>query len=112
SSPPAWEQTETQQVYRPVGRAAALVVTGDLYDPDATYTFQCATPAELEQLLTVLRKQGRVLLQSPFVDAAGWGQQEYLQAGDRRSWSLDPNSHPGAPYRTLTVPFSAVGPGV
>lgn len=112
SSPPKWEQTEAQAVYRPVGRTAAVVVTGDLYAPDASYTFGCADAAELEALQAVLALQDRVLLQEPFTDSAGWGRQAYLRAGERRTWSIDTNAHPDAPWTTVTVPFTGVGPGV
>ncbi len=111
-SPPAWEQTETQAVYRPVGRTAAVVVTGDLYAPDAAYTFRCATPAELDALMRVLSMQGRVLLQEPLKDSAGWGRQAYLRAGDKRAWALEPQAHADAPYMTVSVPFTGVDAGV
>lgn len=104
---PEFQVEEGLSVLRPIGRQYPVVVAGTVGGYDGSGVILTRTVAEGEAVEALLRHQGVVLLQAPFVDSAGVGLQSWVRV-TARSWPL--KGTPDAPIREFAVSWVDVGP--
>lgn len=105
---PAFDREETVGVFRLDGRTDPVVVAGQMYGDDPSFTVTTSTAAEFDAVLALVMHQGTLLLQSPFYDASGVCRQRYVRIVDR-SWTED--GVPEKPRTTFTLKALEVGRG-
>jgi hypothetical protein len=88
--------TESVAVFRPLGRTTPVVVGGYVYGNDGQYTITTITDSEFNSLETILRYQGKLLVQDPY------GTQKYVRLISR-SWQLGGTS--GRRIRRVSVDY-------
>lgn len=103
---PEFATEESVAVLRPIGRAYPVVVAGPMGGRDGSAVIATRTAAEAEAVEALLRHQGVVLLQSPFVSAAGVCLQVWVRVTSR-AWPL--KGTPDAPRREFAVSWVDVG---
>jgi hypothetical protein len=88
--------TESVAVFRPLGRTTPVVVGGYVYGNDGQYTITTITDSEFNSLETILRYQGKLLVQDPY------GTQKYVRLISR-SWQMGGTS--GRRIRRVSVDY-------
>jgi hypothetical protein len=88
--------TESVAVFRPLGRTTPVVVGGYVYGNDGQYTITTINDSEFNSLETILRYQGKLLVQDPY------GTQKYVRLISR-SWQLGGTS--GRRIRRVSVDY-------
>lgn len=78
---PQVQVEETVGVFRPLGRAHAVVVAGDMYGDDGTYQIKVYGTDDWARMRALLRYQGAIFVQDPY------GEQKWVRLLSR-SWSL------------------------
>jgi hypothetical protein len=88
--------TESVAVFRPLGRTTPVVVGGYVYGNDGQYTITTINDSEFNSLETILRYQGKLLIQDPY------GTQKYVRLISR-SWQMGGTS--GRRIRRVSVDY-------
>ena len=88
--------TESVAVFRPLGRTTPVVVGGYVYGNDGQYTITTIDDSEFNALETILRHQGKLLVQDPY------GTQKYIRLISR-SWQMGGTS--GRRVRRVSVDY-------
>jgi hypothetical protein len=88
--------TESVAVFRPLGRTTPVVVGGYIYGNDGQYTITTIDDSEFNALETILRHQGKLLVQDPY------GTQKYIRLLSR-SWQMGGTS--GRRIRRVSVDY-------
>jgi hypothetical protein len=88
--------TESVSVFRPLGRTTPVVVGGYVYGNDGQYTITTIDDTEFSFLETILRYQGKLLVQDPY------GTQKYIRLISR-SWQMGGTS--GRRIRRVSVDY-------
>jgi hypothetical protein len=88
--------TESVAVFRPLGRTTPVVVGGYVYGNDGQYTITTINDSEFNLLETILRYQGKLLVQDPY------GTQKYVRLVSR-SWQMGGTS--GRRIRRVSVDY-------
>lgn len=88
--------TESVAVFRPLGRTTPVVVGGYVYGNDGQYVITTITDSEFNILETILRHQGKLLIQDPY------GTQKYIRLISR-SWQMGGTS--GRRVRRVSVDY-------
>jgi hypothetical protein len=87
---------ESVAVFRPLGRTTPVVVAGYVYGDDGQYTITSTNDSEFNDLVPILRHQGKLLVQDPY------GTQKYVRLLSR-SWQAGGTS--GRRLRRISVEY-------
>lgn len=90
----AASKSESVGIDYPMGRTRPVFDHGDLYGWDGAYDFATNDAIAWKKLDNLISVQGTILVQSPYLDEVGAGEQKYVQWVTREHELIGPPSRP------------------